>query len=311
MRLESVIDKIGEILKEKVPSESFSVRSPNKPLINDEADGFPVMVSQDGGDFEPMADIRLERPDFRISFLLPSDREDLKELVSEAFSDSFVGKFVVFGSGADLQGSDCTMSVITQNACERLDIDTDGVYSRSINELFGAQAKDIRYWTSYDFSLSMSTAKNGGGCSANDDGVIFGNQVSSVISFEYGGTTYQENYKNVETTDSAVSSAYVQQSINGKYQRGIEQSTAYSKTISMAVRNNAFFAKLLEIVRDKELSGVRFSLTRKITFAYGGELTIDQDSNLMCPELPKTTAPGEILTISMTLYPALEVEENA
>ena len=67
----------------------------------------------------------------------------------------------------------------------------------------------------------------------------------------------------------------------------------------------------MERVKDKELSGVRFSLTRKITFAYGGELTIDQDANLMCPELPKTTAPGEILTVSMTLYPALEVEEGA
>lgn len=311
MRLESVIEKIDEILKAKVPSEKFSVRSPNKPLINDDADGFPVIVSQAGGDFEPIADIKLERPDFRISFLLPSDREDLKELVSDAFSDSFVGKFVVFGSGADLQGSDCTMSVITQNAVERLDIDTNGVYSQAINELFGNKVKDIRYWTSYDFSLSMSTAKNGGGCSENDNGVIFGNQVSSVISFTYGGNTYQENYKNLETTDSAVSAAYVQQSINGKYQKGIEQSTAYSKTISMVMRNNAFFAKLLEIIKDKNLSDVRFSLTRKITFAYGAELVIDQETNLMCPELPKTTAPGEIMTISMTLYPALEVEDDA
>ena len=312
MRLDSVIEKIDEILKAKVPSERFSVRSPNKPLINDDADGFPVIVSQAGGDFEPIADIKLERPDFRISFLLPSDREDLKELVSDAFSDSFVGKFVVFGSDADLQGSDCTMSVITQNAVERLDIDTNGVYSSVVNELFGNKVKDLRMYTAYDCVLYVTTGDKAGGCANNDNGVLFGNQVEHYIEFDYDddGTTRTEyeQYSNVNTDRAMASHPYSQQSLNDKSQGSTEQSTAYTKSVTMIVKNDSFFKRLLAMYCDKSYQGARFGLSTKIALLTNEDIQLDDDDNLMCQDMTFSDEPGAILTVTLTLSPRIEVQ---
>ena len=313
MRLESVIEKIDDILKAKVPRERFSVRSPNKPLINDDADGFPVMVSCANGDYEARENLLLESPNFQIQVLIPSDREELAEAVFSELAKAFVGKMVVFGSGATMQGGICNMSSKTQNAVERLDIDTNGVYSSVVNELFGNKVKDLRMYTAYDCVLYVTTGAKAGGCSNNDDGVLFGNQIDHYIEFDYDddGTTRTEyeQYSNVNTDRAMASHPYSRQSLNDKSQGSTEQSTAYTKSVTMIVKNNSFFKRLLAMYCDKSYQGARFGLSTKIALLTNEDIQLDDDDNLMCQDMTLSDEPGAILTVTLTLSPRIEVQE--
>lgn len=311
MDIAKVVDKIQELLDEYFPSVPFDVRTPNLPKINKVTGGYPIMVSGGMGEYEAYPSILLNSPAYQVQILVPANVLESATIAHDVLAEKMVGKALSFGEDNDTEIALCNMSSMEVGQLGLLDANTFGELNETVNRLFDRTVKDLRYWILCNFSVFLTIAKNAGGVTENDNGVVFGNQFTNTISFSHNGHTYQETYVNINTNHSMASSPYEQQSVESKYQKGVEQASAYTKSVNMFFRYNSFFTELAGLYKDKAYQGVRFSFTSKITFANGNELIVEQDTDLMCSNMEFSVVPGELLMISLSLEPSIEVEASA
>ena len=305
MKIGKIVNKIQSILDEYYPSAHFDVRSPSSPKVNRMTEGYPILVSGGQGDFEAYPDILLRNPEFQVQILVPADEEDIAYHAHEVLSEHMVGKFLWYDDG---EGAISNLSNIVPNNIGLLDTDTRGQFAKAINAIFDRTVKEVEYYMSFDFNVYITTAKNAGGVTENDGGLLFGNQVSHSITVYIGSDSYTEEYSNLKGEHSSATAMYEQQAVNGKAQAATEQTTAYAKSISMLVRNTEFMRNLLETYSEGNIQGTRCVLSESIALGGGLDpIPISSADGLAIESLLLNEMPGEPLSISLTIVPATEV----
>ena len=307
MRIEDICEKLQDLLDLHFNALKFDVRSPNAPKLNsvieDGEERNPLMVEGGEGDYEPYPNILINSPTFTCHMLVKADDLSLGYQAHEKLAELLVGKCMVIGS--EMCITNLSNLVVGQLAL--LDSNSFGLLNSQINAIYGRQVKDLSYWLMLDFSIYCTTAKNAGGMETNDNGIIFGNQVTNTLSFTHGGTTYTENYVNVSTDHAMTAASYSQQGLTQNETAGTETNVAYGEAVSFPLRNNAFGLKMAELYRTKDYNGLTVTLTTKITLGTNQEVILFNDNSLKIDDIQLKVEPGEILEWSISLSKRLGV----
>ena len=274
MKIEDVVTFLQSELDAIAPSVAFDVRSPNVPKLGSVKDGFPVMVSSGEGDYEAYADICLESPTFTVEMLVPAENMNEAYIVHNALAKRVVGKPLLIGGKICLGG----LSTITPEQLALLDTASLGQYNFAINQIFGREVKDLRYWFKMSFYLYLTTGENAGGMATNDNGIIFSNQIKNTISFVDNGVTYSEECRFINDEHAMTAALFDQQGLGSSFQKATEQTIAYANTVTFVVRNNGFSWALFGKYKNRDIKGTVFSLVSKIVLGNGSEVIIDRKS---------------------------------
>jgi len=218
----------------------------------------PVFVNQLGGENNPVPGFGQKDFNVSIHIYFPIMFKSVFYELEDYLDELFVGQIVDF---APIGGSpDCALCNI--NIPKFTTIMDAGLieFKTWTQSVYGLAVDTANFWMDMEVDLYTSTVKD----LDKHDGFLYGNNYSCSLSVTLsdGVTTLTENNpKFLSSTNMSNSEPAAEQILGTLYSKGLPASTSYSKEIPLYVKNNDFYARLLNEHYSKTLQGCKLTFT--------------------------------------------------
>ena len=269
--------------------------------VNDMNSGknfLPVIVGAYGGENNPVAGLGEQDRNMLVQILFPVRFKLDMYALEEYLDEVFVGRELTFGS----QKAICNLSPAQYGELQDFDFNefsnwAENVYKRPIEEM--------ETYMSMSFSLYISTAKKVGAA----DGFIYGNSYTNKINLmiksqgQYTVSQTDTSPVFVSATDTLSSSPVTQHLLGESYAKGLPQTSAYAKQITLYVKDTALYQELITLYKDRTYQ----NKVIQIEESYGFATPITSTKNYYISDIVLNLNKGELMTITLTLGDFLEI----
>lgn len=226
--------------------DSIANRTLNKNEI-------PVYIANQDGDIVPIPSLNQVNMSFDIYIYFPIVFKDDFFRLGSYLMSTYVGQNLNYGA---LSGSG--ISNINVPVFGDLQKQQMNEFRTFINTSFGLEVVATELWSCLNFKLYITQLSSG---------FIFGNQVTSSLSFTFAGTTYSENlvyYSQARNMNADPSS---QQALNDLETLALTKNTSYGDSMEVYIRDNAFWREFIYLYENGLLQNLSFTFTRTYAFS--------------------------------------------
>lgn len=292
----------------------FDVRSPSLPYADTAMDAkagvavLPVMAEMGAsGQYEAYPDVMMWSASANLTFMFPISAYSDILLFYEYMAKAMVGKMVYFGSASGR--CICTLGQPTFGQMRYLESYQYDQVAASTARIFGKRVCLSREWASLTFPVYLSGAAGLG----ESGGMIYANQIKTVLSFVYGGVPYSEELLEISPSDASVVNTYEQQSPSASLQKGLSTNKSIGATHTVFVRMNAFWQKFRVLYYLGLLSDVSATIITTVYDGAGAAWSSSASSPMASSSLIKDVSfshdPGKPLTCTFSVEPKATVGE--
>ena len=242
----------------------------------------PVFISQNSGNFNPVADLGQMNITVSVSIYFPAVFKDSFYDMAEYFSDLFVGKILNYGTKTGNALSN--ISPINFEDIQELDLKQ---FYKWVEENYKIEIEGMMSWISMSFSLFLSTAKN----LNQENGFLYGNDVK--ITLTYGEYSDEPVFVSNSLTTNGEPS--VEQILGEKSTKGVLNVLAYATGFEVYVKINDFYRNIISSIINGDAIDIQITFTMEIQ-----SLGLAYERLCYIPTTSLNASKGSLMTLSMS-----------
>lgn len=261
---------------------------------------FPVIVGAYGGENNPVEGLGEQDRNVLMQILFPVRFKEQFYELEDYLDQVFVGRLLTFGS----QKAVCNLSPAQFNELQDFSFNE---FNKWVETTYKQPLDRTETYMAMNITLYLSTAKNVG----IEGGFIYGNSYHTELRFYYDDTfdNYSED-KNpifVQANPTTNISPASQQILEENYARGMPQSAAYSRQITLYCKTTEFYAVLINKYLNRQYQNIIFEIKDSYDFNVSGISTVESTPKLYyVSDIIINASKGELMTITLTLADYLE-----
>lgn len=290
--LQDVARKLQELLNQAEGFEQyqFEVESTGFHLdhVYDKSSGknfIPVFISTMGGQNNPVPYLKQSEYNVPITFYFPVRfKEDFFSLY-DFLSDTFVGKFINFGTNEGRTN----VSIPQFGELQQLDLKE---FKEWVGSIYKTPIEVMELWMSMTINLFISTSGSE---------FIYGDKIKITnVSISYNDSVIFQDDKaiSIERADIGSSENAPQQIFGETFIKGYPANLGYTKELPLIVKNNASYRALLNVCEvTKDIQNLKVTITEVFPF----ETPLTAVNTYYVSNYSRRTAYGSLIGISLTL----------
>lgn len=258
----------------------------------------PVVVGAYGGENNPVAGLGEQDRNVMVQILFPVRFKQDMYALEEYLDEIIVGRLLTFGS----QKAICNLSPAQFGELQDFDFNE---FNHWVETNYEKPIEKMETYMSMSFSFYLSTAKKVGGT----DGFIYGNSYTNQISLlTKSGNTYTTVATDatpifVSATDTLSSSPVTQHLLGENYAKGLPQTSAYAKQITLYVKDSTLYQQLITLYKERNYQ----NRIIQIVESYGLATPITDTKKYYISDMVVNLNKGELMTITLSLGDYLEI----
>lgn len=256
--------------------DSIANRTLNKNEI-------PVYIANQDGDVVPIPNLNQVNMTFDIYIYFPIVFKDDFFKLSSYLMSAYVGQNLNYGT---LSGNG--ISNINVPVFGDLEKQQMSEFKTFVNTNFGLQVVATELWSCLNFKLYITQLGSD---------FVFGNQITSSLSFVFAGTTYSENlvyYSQARNMNADPSS---QQALNELETKALTKNTSYGDSMEVYIRDNAFWQEFIYLYENGLLQNQLFTFNR--TYLFG--TSVSYSKQVILSAVVNSYELGTPCTITLTV----------
>lgn len=260
----------------------------------------PVVIGAYGGENNPVEGLGEQDRNALIQVLFPVRFKEQMYELENYIAQCFVGRLLTFGS------QKCVCNVSPAQYGELQDF-SFSEFNNWVETNYKMPLDKTETYMSMTMNLYLSTAKNVG----SEGGFIYGNSYTTSLKI-YTDDTFATSYTEdnpvfIQTNPTAGLAPASQQILGDSYSRGMPQSTAYTRQITLYMKQSAFYAVLIEAYLNRNYQTLILSIKDDYGFTVSGFTTAETTRKLYyVSDLIINNSKGKLMTITLALADYIE-----
>lgn len=290
--LTDVANKLNELLNnaEDFNQYQFEVETQGFHIdhIYDKTTGknfIPVFISTMGGTNNPVPDLKQSEYSIPITFYFPVRFKDDFFALNEFLNDTFVGKFITFGT----QKARCNVSIASYGEIQQMDFKE---FKEWVGDLYKLPIDVMEMWMSMNITLFLTTSGSS---------FIYGDNVKIKKVTVYNGSTKileDSSPLIIERADIASLENAPQQLLGETHIKGYPANLGYTKELPLIVKNTSEYRALFDILENsRDIQALKIEITEEFPF----ETALTTSITYYVSNYSRRTTYGSLLGISLTL----------
>ena len=260
----------------------------------------PVVVGAYGGENNPVEGLNEQDRNALIQILFPVRFKEQMYELENYLAECFVGRLLTFGN------QKCVCNISPAQYGELQDFSFTE-FNEWVEHSYKKPLDKTETYMSMTVNLYLSTAKGVG----SEGGFVYGNSFTTKLKLYTSDSlsTYYEEEAPVfiQATPTANAAPASQHILGEDYARGMPQSTAYSKQITLYVKQNSFYAALIDAYINRKYQTYLLGLKDNYGFSVSGFTTSETTEKLYyISDIIVNANKGQLMTIILTLGDYLE-----
>jgi len=252
----------------------------------------PVFVSTMGGQNNPVPHLKQAELNVPITFYYPVRFKDDFFVLYDYLCDTFVGKFITFGT----QKARCNVSIPQFGEIQDLDLKE---YKAWVGSIYQRELDVMEPYLSMTVNLYLSIA---------GESFVYGDDITiDEVKIVYGENTILDDTAPViiERADIGSSETAPQQAFGETHIKGYPANLGYTKELPLVVKNTPSYNALLKVCEDtKDIQNLRVTITETFPIQDESEEGLEVTHTYYVTNYSRRTAYGQLLGISLTLADA-------
>ena len=219
------------------------------------------------------------------SFYFPVRFKDDFFRLNEYLVDTFVGKFITFGT----QKARCNISIATYGEIQNIDFKE---FKEWVGQKYTRPIEVMELWMSMNITLFLSTAGSN---------FMYGDDTKIKKITVYNGSTKileDESPLCIERADIASSETAPQQAFGETRIKGYPANLGYTKELPLIVKNSSEYRALFDILENtRDIQALKIEISEEFPF----ESPLTTTLSYYVTNYSRRTAYGSLLGISLTL----------
>lgn len=260
----------------------------------------PVVVGAYGGENNPVEGLGEQDRNALIQVLFPVRFKEQMYELENYIAQCFVGRLLTFGN------QKCVCNVSPAQYGELQDFSFN-VFNDWVEHNYKMPLDKTETYMSMTMNLYLSTAKDVG----SDGGFIYGNSYTTSLKI-YTDSSFATSYTEdnpvfIQVNPTAGISPASQQILGDSYSRGMPQSAAYTRQITLYMKQTAFYALLVEAYINRNYQNLILSITDNFGFTVTGFETSETTRKLYyISDLIINNSKGKLMTVTLALADYIE-----
>jgi hypothetical protein len=260
----------------------------------------PVVVGAYGGENNPVEGLGEQDRNALIQVLFPVRFKEQMYELENYIADCFVGRLLTFGD------QKCVCNVSPAQYGELQDFSFNE-FNKWVENSYKMPLDKTETYMSMTVNLYLSTAKGVGSAG----GFVYGNSYTIKLKL-YTDDTFATYYEEespvfIQSTPTANVAPASQHILGEDYARGMPQSTAYSKQITLYVKQTNFYAALIDAYIKRKFQTYILGVRDDYGFVVDGFDTSESTQKLYyISDIIVNVNKGQLMTIILTLGDYLE-----
>jgi len=260
----------------------------------------PVIVGAYGGENNPVEGLEEQDRNALIQVLFPVRFKEQMYELENYIAKCFVGRLLTFGN----QKCVCNTSPAQYGELQDFSFNE---FNKWVETNYKMPLDKTETYMSMTLNLYLSTAKGVG----SEGGFIFGNSYTTTLKVytdEDMETYYEEDAPVfVQVNPTASLSPASQQVLNDTYSKGLPQSAAYTRQITLYVKDSAFYACLIEAYINRTYQTLVFGVKDNYGLTVSGFVISESQEKLYyISDIVINANKGDLMTIVLTLADYLD-----
>ena len=260
----------------------------------------PVIVGAYGGENNPVEGLEEQDRNALIQVLFPVRFKEQMYELENYIAKCFVGRLLTFGS----QKCVCNTSPAQYGELQDFSFVE---FNKWVETNYKMPLDRTETYMSMTLNIYLSTAKGVG----SEGGFIFGNSYTTTLKVytdEERETYYEENAPVfVQVNPTASLSPASQQVLEETYSKGMPQSAAYTRQITLYVKDSAFYACLIDAYINRTYQTLVFGVKDDYGLTVSGfDVSESEEKLYYISDIIINANKGELMSVVLTLADYLD-----
>lgn len=261
----------------------------------------PVIIGAYGGENNPIEGLGEQDRNVLVQILFPVKFKEKMYMLEEYLFACLVGRMITIGEQL------CVCNTSPAQFSELQDF-SFVEFNEWVENTYKMPSDTTETYMAMNITLYISTAKDVG----SDGGFVYGNAFTTKLRCYISSSEYIEENSPIfaEATPTGNFSPASQQVLGENYAKGLPQSSAYAKQITLYVKRTIFYATLISKYLSRSYQDTIIAM--KDSFDFGASYSSTKESDYKKYYISDIVLPiskGKLLTITLTLSDILELEQ--